>query len=724
MVLQRLLRAGEGKMLRRLKAIAEAVNNVEEDFLAMSDAELRAETDVFKQRLADGETVDDLLVEAFAVAREAARRTLGQRHFDVQVMGGAALHMGNISEMRTGEGKTLTCVLPAYLNALEGKGVHVVTVNDYLARRDAEWMGRVHRFLGLSVGVILANERPEVRRGVVRLRHHLRHEQRVRLRLPARQHGVERRRAGAARPPLRDRRRGRLDPHRRGPHAADHQRPVRPGHQVVRRVRPHHPAPGEGRRLRGRREEAHRRDHRVGRREGRGPARHRQPLRVGQHLAGGLPQQRPEGARALPQGQGVRRHGRRGAHRRRAHRPRARRPPLQRGHAPGDRGQGGGGDQGREPDARHDHPPELLPPVLQARRHDRHRRHRGRGVQPDLQARRRRDPDQPRPAARRRARRRLQERAGQVRRGRRGHRREARGRASRCSSARSRSRRASTSRSCCASAASRTRCSTPSSTSARRRSSRRPAARAPSPSPPTWPAAAPTSCSGGNPEHIAADELRSRGPVAGRDARGVREGLARGARAGDASVKARARRGRRRRRPVRPRHRAPRVAPHRQPAARPLRPAGRPGPVPLLPLARRRPHAPVQRRRRRDDHGPAEHPGRRPDRVQDGQPRDPVGPDAGRGAELRDPQERPQVRRGAQPPAHRHLRRASQGAQRRRPARADRHDGRRRHRGLRLRRDRRGLPGRLGPRAALDGAAHAVPRSASRSSSTTRTAPA
>jgi preprotein translocase subunit SecA len=164
MVLQRLLRAGEGKMVRRLKSIADAVNNVEEDFTSMTDAELRAETDVFRQRLADGETVDDLLVEAFAVVREAARRTLGQRHFDVQVMGGAALHMGNIAEMRTGEGKTLTCVLPAYLNALPGKGVHVVTVNDYLARRDAEWMGRVHRFLGLEVGVILANERPEVRR--------------------------------------------------------------------------------------------------------------------------------------------------------------------------------------------------------------------------------------------------------------------------------------------------------------------------------------------------------------------------------------------------------------------------------------------------------------------------------------------------------------------------------------------------------------------------------
>ncbi|MBC7375308.1 MAG: preprotein translocase subunit SecA, partial [Frankiales bacterium] len=164
MVFSKILRAGEGKMVRRLRAVADAVNAVEEDFFAMTDAELRAETDVFRQRLADGETVDDILVEAFAVAREGARRTLGQRHFDVQVMGGAALHMGNIAEMRTGEGKTLTSTLPAYLNGLTGNGVHVVTTNDYLARRDAEWMGRVHRFLGLSVGVILANERPEVRR--------------------------------------------------------------------------------------------------------------------------------------------------------------------------------------------------------------------------------------------------------------------------------------------------------------------------------------------------------------------------------------------------------------------------------------------------------------------------------------------------------------------------------------------------------------------------------
>jgi preprotein translocase subunit SecA len=163
-IIDSVLRAGEGKILRRLKRIADQVNSIEEDFAALSDAELHALTDEFRQRYADGESLDELLPEAFATVREAARRTLGQRHFDVQLMGGAALHMGNIAEMRTGEGKTLTAVLPAYLNALTGKGVHVVTVNDYLAKRDSEWMGRIHRFLGLEVGVILAQMEPDERR--------------------------------------------------------------------------------------------------------------------------------------------------------------------------------------------------------------------------------------------------------------------------------------------------------------------------------------------------------------------------------------------------------------------------------------------------------------------------------------------------------------------------------------------------------------------------------
>ncbi|MBV1849469.1 preprotein translocase subunit SecA [Catellatospora tritici] len=156
-IFEKILRAGEGRMLRRLKAIAEAVNSIEENYTDLTDAELRALTDQYRERLADGETLDDLLPEAFATVREAAKRVLHKRHYDVQIMGGAALHFGNIAEMKTGEGKTLVSTLPAYLNALSGNGVHVITVNDYLAQRDAEWMGRVHRFLGLTVGVVLPN---------------------------------------------------------------------------------------------------------------------------------------------------------------------------------------------------------------------------------------------------------------------------------------------------------------------------------------------------------------------------------------------------------------------------------------------------------------------------------------------------------------------------------------------------------------------------------------
>src|SRR5450432_2110624 len=156
----KIMRAGEGKIVRQLTAVSDQVNSIEPEFEALTDAELRAQTDEFKQRYADGQTLDDLMPEAFATVREAARRTLGQRHFDVQIMGGAALHMGNIAEMRTGEGKTLVSTLPVYLNALSGDGVHVVTVNDYLARRDAQWMGRVHRFLGLEVGVVFPNDDP------------------------------------------------------------------------------------------------------------------------------------------------------------------------------------------------------------------------------------------------------------------------------------------------------------------------------------------------------------------------------------------------------------------------------------------------------------------------------------------------------------------------------------------------------------------------------------
>ncbi len=158
-ILDRVLRAGEGKKVKALEGLVPEINALEVVAAALSDDALRGKTDEFRQRIANGESLDDLLVESFAVMREAGKRVLGQRHYDVQLMGGAALHFGWISEMKTGEGKTLVSTLPAYLNGLSGNGVHLVTVNDYLARRDSEWMGRVHRWLGLSVGLVVPGHR-------------------------------------------------------------------------------------------------------------------------------------------------------------------------------------------------------------------------------------------------------------------------------------------------------------------------------------------------------------------------------------------------------------------------------------------------------------------------------------------------------------------------------------------------------------------------------------
>ena len=163
-LLDKILRAGEGRAIKELAKISVQVNKFEQEISSLDDQSLRGKTDIFKERINNGQTLDSILPEVFAVVREAAKRTLGQRHYDVQLMGGAALHKGNIAEMKTGEGKTLVSTLPAYLNALAGKGVHIVTVNDYLAERDSEWMGRVHRFLGLKVGVILASMSPTERR--------------------------------------------------------------------------------------------------------------------------------------------------------------------------------------------------------------------------------------------------------------------------------------------------------------------------------------------------------------------------------------------------------------------------------------------------------------------------------------------------------------------------------------------------------------------------------
>ena len=163
-IVDKALRMGEGRQIKRLENVAKEVNALEDQISALSDEELKGQTVKFKEKLANGATLDDIMAEAFATVREVSKRTLGQRHFDVQLMGGAALHWGNIAEMKTGEGKTLVATLPSYLNALEGKGVHVITVNDYLASYQSELMGRIYRFLGMSVGCIVTGQKPPERR--------------------------------------------------------------------------------------------------------------------------------------------------------------------------------------------------------------------------------------------------------------------------------------------------------------------------------------------------------------------------------------------------------------------------------------------------------------------------------------------------------------------------------------------------------------------------------
>ena len=229
---------------RRVRAYqprVDQINALEPELAKLSDEALRARTDEFRKQVAAGTPLDELLVPAFATVREASKRTLGQRHFDVQLIGGMVLHEGSIAEMKTGEGKTLVATLPVYLNALAGKGVHVVTVNDYLAKRDSEWMGQIYKFLGLTVGVIVHGLDDEQRAKSLCLRRHLRHQQRARLRLSARQHEVRARADGAARAPLRDRRRGGLDPDRRSAHAAHHFRPARRPLRLLQHHRRLHP---------------------------------------------------------------------------------------------------------------------------------------------------------------------------------------------------------------------------------------------------------------------------------------------------------------------------------------------------------------------------------------------------------------------------------------------------------------------------------------------------
>ena len=246
-IIDRALRLGEGRKLKEFQQRVEQVNRFEPELELLDDAEIRERADELRQRAReDDESLDDLLPEAFALVREASKRSIGQRHYDVQLIGGMVLHSGAIAEMKTGEGKTLTATLAVFLNTLAGDGVHLVTVNDYLARRDALWMKPIYdaaRRLGRRdpVGDGPGATPPDVRR-----RRHLRHQLRVRLRLPARQHGEHARGVRPARARVRDRRRGRQHPHRRGPHPADHLRPPRAGRRHLLHVRP--PGEADGRR--------------------------------------------------------------------------------------------------------------------------------------------------------------------------------------------------------------------------------------------------------------------------------------------------------------------------------------------------------------------------------------------------------------------------------------------------------------------------------------------
>ena len=478
------------------------INAFEPEISALSDDALKAKTVEFRQRLDNGADLDDLLLEAFAVCREAAKRAIGQRHYDVQLMGGAALHFGWVAEMKTGEGKTLVSTLPAYLNGLTGKGVHLVTVNDYLARRDAEWMGQIHRWLGLDVGLIIPGYRnsPDEKRrsygaditygtnnemGFDYLRDNM--AQRKADKVQQRGHNycivdeVDSILIDEARTPL-------IISGRVGDAAKLYYRFA----SIVRSLQRDVDYEVEE-------------DKRVVVPLEAGIEKVERALEVENlydNVQANLVHQFTVALKAkelykrdkdyIVQGGEVKivdeftgriLEGRRWSE----------------GIHQAVEAKEGREDQRGEPDARDDHPAELLPHVRQARRHDRHRPDRGGRADEHLRPRRGADPDQPADGPHRRRRPDLQDRRGEVQRRSSTTSSRATRRASRSWSARPASTRARSSGVCSASAASPTRCSTPSSTPVRPRSSPRPAASARSPWPPTWPAVASTSCSAATP---------------------------------------------------------------------------------------------------------------------------------------------------------------------------------------------------------------------------------
>ncbi len=388
--------------IKKLLPRVARINALEPGMQKLSDEALRGKTEEFRARIAKAlegvpeeelksaraEALDGILEEAFAVAREASVRALGMRPFDVQLIGGMVLHQGKIAEMKTGEGKTLVANDARLPQRPHRAG---------RPRRDRQRLPRPPRrrvdgkdlHLPGPDGRVHPEQSPGRRAAEgLRLRRHLRNQQRVRLRLPARQHEVRDRVDGPAQPRLRDRRRSRFDPDRRGPHPAHHLGALRGEHRRLLPLQPGHPAPVQGqgregqareqdddRRLPRRREGPHGRSDRRGRGEGREAARHRQHVRADQHRPPPRRRAGPAGPRALPPRRRVHDQGRPGPDRRRVHRPRPARAPVVRRASPGRRGQGERQDRAGEPDPRDDHPPELFPPLREARRHDGHGRH-------------------------------------------------------------------------------------------------------------------------------------------------------------------------------------------------------------------------------------------------------------------------------------------------------------------------------------------------------------
>ena len=387
---------------RRIKGTrprVEAINAMENELQALSDAELAARTEQFRIDLANGASLDDLLIPAFATVREAARRVLGMRPFDVQLIGGMVLHNGGIAEMRTGEGKTLVATLPVYLNALAGNGVHVVTVNDYLAKRDSEWMGRVYKFLGLSVGVIVHGLSDEERRaayacdvtyatnnelGFDYLRDNMKYD---RPSMVQRGHNyaivdeVDSILVDEARTPLII----------SGP-LEDRSEMYNTIDAFILKLEPADYEIDEKQRTSTFTEEGTEKLENLLR--GRRPSQGRIALRRRERRHRPPRQQRAEGAPAVPEGQGLHRPQQRDRHHRRVHRPHDARPPLFGRAASGAGSQGARRDPAGEPDAGLRHLPELLPHVQEARRHDRHGGDGSRGIRQHLQPRSHRSADQ------------------------------------------------------------------------------------------------------------------------------------------------------------------------------------------------------------------------------------------------------------------------------------------------------------------------------------------